>query len=68
MNPTDVGIEVERCFESSRLGEEFLATAYEIVAPISITAPAGKRRFRRSRLSFSREVNHEFLTMQGVRL
>jgi len=68
MSLADVGIEVERCFESSRLGEEVLVMAYEIVAPISVAASAGKSRFARSRIWFPREGNRAFLTMQGARL
>ena len=64
----DVGIEVERCFESSRLEKEFLATAYEIVAPISIAPAANKSRSVRSRTRFPRGADRESWITQGARL
>jgi len=70
MSPTkckvDGEIEVERCFESSRLEEELLAEAYEIVAPISIASACARPRPARCAMRFRREINREFQRSEGV--
>ena len=60
------GVKVERDFETSRMAEELLASAYEIVLPISKGLPASKSRSVHGRLSLRRQMGMQTRPAAGV--
>lgn len=60
-------IKVERSFEGSRLAEEILAGAYEIVLPMSMERAACNSRLVRAGMGWRRRQDLRSRSVTGVR-